>query len=73
MTGLKPDRQQARIDWMPGATAIDFAETSGCAAPRKMRGIASLMMSSLWASKNITVEMFHWLKTIAAVFGRIEG
>jgi hypothetical protein len=21
-----------------------------------------LMMNSLWASKNITVEMFHWLK-----------
>jgi hypothetical protein len=31
MTGLNPDRQQARIDWMPGATAIDFAEALAAA------------------------------------------
>jgi hypothetical protein len=63
VTGLNSGRQQARIDWMPGATAIDFTETLAAALRlEKMHGIASSMMNSLWASKNITVEMFHWLK-----------
>jgi hypothetical protein len=73
MTGLNPDRQQARIDWMPGATAIDFAEIPAAALRLEKCTDRFIDDELALGFKKYYSGDVSLAKITAAVFGSIEG
>jgi hypothetical protein len=59
MTGLNPDRQQARIEALQQSISPRLWRLRCASKNARDRFIDDELAL---ASKNITVEMFHWLK-----------